>query len=84
MRVGGHFSLFIMPKILRKQYKKPYHYNTEILWILENPCGANCHIMKFFGTCKKHVGGNGNLIINFAWPNKKHNRSEYYVGIMLA
>ena len=41
----------------------------KILWIFENPCGANCHIMKFCGTCKKHAGGNGNLMIQLclAW-----------------
>ena len=68
MRAVGHFSLFIMAKILRKQYKKPHQYNNENFMIFENPCGANCHIMKFCGTYKKHAGGNGNLIINFAWP----------------
>ena len=25
---------------------------------------------KFCGICKKHAGGNGNLIINFAWPRE--------------
>ena len=29
MREGGHFSLFIMTKILRKQFKKLYQYNNE-------------------------------------------------------
>ena len=37
--------------------------------MFENPCGANSHIVNenFVGFCKKRAGGNGNLIINFAW-----------------
>jgi len=31
MREGGHFSLFIMTKILRNQLKKPHQYNNENL-----------------------------------------------------
>ena len=30
MRQGGHFSLFIMTKILRKKFKKPHQCNNEI------------------------------------------------------
>jgi len=29
MLAGGHFSLFIMAKILRKQYKKPHQCINE-------------------------------------------------------
>jgi len=29
MREGGHFSLFIMTKILIKQFKKPHQYDNE-------------------------------------------------------
>ena len=29
LREGGHFSLFIMTKILRKQFKKPHQYDNE-------------------------------------------------------
>ena len=39
MREGGHFSLFIMIKILRKQFKKPHQCNNEKFVIIENPCG---------------------------------------------
>jgi len=45
-----------MIKILRKQLKKPYRYNNENF---ENPCGANCHIMKIFVALAKG---------NFTWP----------------
>ena len=36
--------------------------------MFENPCGANFENFVVFA--KKHAGGNGNLIINFAWPNR--------------
>ena len=41
----------------------------KIMGIFENPYDANFHIMKICGTCKKHAGGNRNLMINFAWPS---------------
>ena len=44
--------------------------NLLIAIYLKNPCGANFHVMKILWYLqKKHAGGNGNLIINFAWPN---------------
>ena len=65
MREGGHFSLFIMTKILRKQFKKPHQYNNEKF--------VKIHVVqiaiswKFCGTCQKHADRNRNLLINFAW-----------------
>jgi len=46
VRVVGHFSLFIMTKILRKQFKKPDQYNNENL-----PYDQN-----FVVLVKKHAG----------------------------
>jgi len=69
MREGGHFSLFVMTEILRKQLKKPHHYSNEYFVNISKsmrcklPCNEN-----FVVLAKKHAGGNRNLIINFAWP----------------
>ena len=79
MREGGHFSLFIMTKILRKQFKNLINTIMKILWMLKNPCGVNWHIMKFCGTCKKHAGRNGNLIIYFAWPHYQFCQNDMVV-----
>ena len=45
----------------------PWYMIMKILWIVKNPFGANCHNYNenFYGSCKKHVGRNRNLIINF-------------------
>ena len=53
MWAGGHFSLFIITKILRKQFKKFHQYNNEML---QNPCGTNFHAIKFYNTFKKAYG----------------------------
>ena len=61
-RAGGHFSLFIMTKILRKQCKKPHQCNNENyktimknLQIFENSCSANFHIMKILWYLQKSM-----------------------------
>ena len=56
MREGGHFSLFIMIKILRKQFKKPHQCNNEKFVIIEIRAVKNCHIMKILWYFQKSCG----------------------------
>jgi len=68
MRAGSHFSLFIMTKILRKQCKKPTI--MKILYIFENQCGANSHIMKILWylqkACRRKWESNNQLCLALA------------------
>jgi len=65
-----HYSLWL--KSWENSSKSLIYTIMKILWIFENLCGANCHIIKIFWYLqKKHEGRNENLMINFAWPNHK-------------
>jgi len=61
------FLLFIVTKILRKQFKKPYQQNNENFAKFKNPCIVNCHIMKNLWYLQEACG---NLMINFARPKR--------------
>ena len=70
MREGGHFSLFIMTKILRKQFKKPHQYNNEnFVNILKSMLCKLPYDENFVILAKSMRAETGiNLMINFAWP----------------
>ena len=63
MREGGHFHFSLWLKSWENSSKSLIYTIMKYLW------GANCHTMKNLWYLQKHAGRNGNLIINFAWPN---------------